>query len=343
MKNIVKIKVYTLAMALFAGTIFNACERRELENIYIDTALIPVRIDWSLSGVPVEGMHRASIWFFPEDGGQPMVFPMQTNLTYREITVPAGVYSALVFNETIEDSDWDGIVFTGTDSYKTFAAMSVPKQTRGFYTRSDTLPLINEPEALAAWSLDRFEVTPEMVTRTRSLAKNKPALEKEAPYLIGIKPLPRFERVVITAYVTNLSSSKQVTGTIDGMAAGVYMVSGEKIPQSAAHAFILNRRKYEANGNDGTTTRAFNIFGRLPEQAKHNIAIDFLLANDSLLSAEFDATNLIVADTEAIPPTHIIDLGYGNLTDNHPITLPELSMSSGISIDDWDEVIIPIK
>jgi len=346
MNNIIKIKAYTLAAALIAGLIFNACHRRELEDYQMETALIPVRIDWSLSGVSLEKTHRASVWLFPHNDGVPIEYLLEKNnkndLTFREIAVPVGVYSVLVFNETIDDNDWNSLVFTGTDRYKTFAAISVPKSVRGFYTRSESLPLIDDPDPIAAWSLDRFEVTPELIIRTRSIS-SRSALEEEAPDLTVIKPLPRYERVVITAYVTNLSSSLQVTGTVDGMAAGVYMASGEKIKESAVHAFILNGRVWD-NENDGTTTRAFNIFGRLPEPARQKVVLDFLLTDGALHpQEEFDVTDLIVTKTESIVTTHTIDLGFSDNGGDHPITLPNLSMKAGIVVDGWDEIIIPIK
>ena len=339
MKTIKDIKLRIMAAMLLAGLAFNACERRELEDDSTLSALIPVRIDWSLSGVSVEEMHRASVWLFPHNGKTPLEYHLEIDLTSREIAVPVGVYSVLVFNETTEANDWEGIAFTGTNSYETFAAVAVSESTRGFYTRSEELPLVGNPDAIAAWSLDRFEVTHEMVNRTRTL--NMAALEDEVPHLTVIQPLPRFERVVVTAYVTNLKSSKQATGTIDGMSSGVYMVSGERISKPAVQAFILGERVYD--GNNGTTSRTFNIFGRLNE-AKHNVAIDFLLTNNELHPREeFDVTNLIVTETVEHVRTHIINLGYSNLDGDHHIELPEGDMESSITVDSWEEVIIPLK
>ena len=321
--------------------LFTACELRVLEDDYVEYALVPVNIDWSISGVSVEEMHRASVWLFPHNGGVPLEYRLEGDLLYREIPVPVGVYSALVFNETIDENDWNNIVFTGTDSYETFAAHSIAQQEIGFYQRSADLPLIGNPEAIAAWSLDRFEITPEMILRNRSLLKNKTALTANVPHLSAVKPLPRFERVVVTAYVTNLASSKQVTGTIDGMYSGVYMASGKRITDASAQAFILNGRVYD--GNDGTTTRTFNIFGREP-QAKHKISLDFLLTNNELHPREeFDASKLFVTETVAHVRTHTLRIGYGNLDGDHPINLPKGDMDAGISVDEWEEVIIPIK
>ena len=339
MKSIVKI---SMTAALIAAMVLNACERRILEDDYMEYALIPVIIDWSISGVSVEEMHRASVWMFPHDGGAPQQYRLENDLTYREIRVPVGVYSVLVFNETTDDSDWNNIVFKGTKRYETFAAMNIPQDEIGFYTRSEDLPLIGNPEALAAWSLDYFEVTEEMVVKTRALSKNSAALLEEVPDLTVVKPLPRFERVVINAYVTNLASSKQVTGTIDGMYSGVYMVSGERIKDPAVQAFVLNSRAY--NGYDGTTTRTFNIFGKAPETG-HNLVLDFLLTNNELHPREeFDLTNLIFTETVEHVLTHVVNVGFGNINGDHEIILPEGDMdASNISVEDWEEVTIPLN
>jgi|GEM_PF-1795871 len=338
--------IATVALLLLWMVIFHACTRRPLEEEYSDMAPIPVCIDWSISGVPVEGMHRASVWLFPHGGGAPIEYRLEGNLTYREIQVPIGVYSVLVFNETTDENDWDAITFTGTNRYETFAAMAIPDAVRGFYSRTDELPLIKDPEPLAAWSLNRFEVTPELLARAKEIVRSyspsyKDMLINEIPDLTVAKPLPRFERVQINAYITNLSSSMQITGTIDGMAAGVYMVSGEMVPTPAAHAFILNGRVYDENEKDGTTTRTFNIFGRLPAPAtRHQLFLDCLLADGTLHPRfEFDVTQLIYTDQSAAVKRHIINLGFGI---DDTIVLPDMNMGAGISVDGWDEIIIPV-
>jgi hypothetical protein len=335
--------MYALIVTLFAVLVLNGCERRQLEDEDMQTALIPVCIDWSESGVEVEKMHRASVWLFPANGRTPLEYRMEGNLSYREIAVPVGVYSVLVFNETIEENDWNGIAFTGTNRYETFAAVAVPEPVIGIYNRSDNLPLIVNPDAVAAWSLDRFEVSREMINRTRPLSQNKSALIAEAPHLTVVKPQPRFERVVVTAYVTNLSSSMKATGTMDGLASGVYMVSGKIISEPAVHALIFNKRVYDNNGYDGSTTCTFNVFGRL-QPANHQLNIDFLL-NDGTLHPreEFNVTNLIVTKTDEIVRTHTIKLGYSNLKGDHLMEHPVIESFGGISVDKWDEIIIPMQ
>lgn len=341
--------VRTLLLSL-AVVLTAACERRELSDELDYTALIPVRIDWSASGLSMNEIHRASVWFFPEDNSAPLEYRLEGNLTYREIEIPVGVYSVLAFNETVDAGDWDAVTFTGTRRYETFAAMGVPETVRGFYTRSDALPLIKNPEPLAAWSLDRFEVTLEMVQRTRAVVRGQETpgvrnpLEVEVPELTEVKPLPRFERMTVTARVDNLVSAMQATGTIDGMASGVYLVSGEKIPTVSAHAFILSGRLYDGNGKDGTITRTFNTFGCLPPSMGHNsLDLDFLLTDGTLHPRQnFNVKNLIITVPNTLIPTKSITVGYDLRQGDHPVVLPSVDVNAGITVNEWEEVVIPL-
>lgn len=355
-----RIYLYTIALSVAIFTLAG-CERRPLYDQLDFTALVPVSIDWSLSGVPVEQMHRASVILFPEAGPEPLKYYLEGDLTYREIAVPVGVYKVLVLNETTDPDDWEGLTFTGTDRWETFAAVALPDAVRGLYSRSGSLPLIKNPDPLAAWSLGRFEVTEEMVTHSRDIASTLgastsrtastrgAALAAAVPDLMEVQPLPRIEKLTVLARVTRLSSAMVSTGYIDGMASGVYMVSGEKINTPGVHTFILNGRVYDqANGeatDDGTTTRTFNIFGRMPSPpVVFTLNLDFILTDGTLHPREtFDVTRLIVPQPGSIPPTSTIDVGYGTTNGDHLIELPDMRVKAGIGVEDWDEVNIDLK
>jgi len=332
-----KLRMVNCLAIIFAASLLNTCTLREIEDDPL-MSVVTVNIDWSLSGLSVQNIHRVSIWLFPHDGGSPLEYRLEGNLTFREITVPVGVYSALVFNETIDADDWNGIVFSGVHSYETFAALSVPQSSMGFYKHSEGLPLADSPEALAAWCVDMFEVKP-AVAGGNTLFKNNQS--KEDKVLNSITPLPRFERVSITARVDNLASSMQITGTINGMASGVYMASGEKINDPAAHAFILNKRVYDEDGRSGKASRTFNVFGILPSPTRLPLAIDFMLNNGLMHpTEEFDVTDIISSQKLHNVITHVITLG---IDDDDNIILPQIDMGNGISVDGWDEVVIPVN
>ncbi|MDR0954684.1 MAG: DUF5119 domain-containing protein [Rikenellaceae bacterium] len=339
----------TLLLAVAAQLLLAGCERRPLVVREFETALIPVSIDWSKSGVPIDEMHRATVMLFPRDGSAPLEYLMEGNLTYRTIEVPVGVYSVLVFNETTSEGDWNGISFINTDNFDDFAAIGRSTISRGFYAYSAALPLTENPEPLAAWALERFEVTKDMLVRSRS--KSRAELDDEIVDLTHVVPSSRTEQMVVTARVTNLASSMQATGTINNLASGVYMASGEKIYSSlAAHAFVLNGRVYDADGKSGTTTKTFNIFGHHPSEATIKpMNIDFILIDGTAHPTEVfdDVHPLITRDEEALPPLNTVKIGHmalggGEDDPDHPIVLPDMDMASSVSVDDWDEILIPL-
>jgi hypothetical protein len=332
-----------IAVIIYALT---GCRRRSLEgNLTPETALIPVHIDWSMSGVPIERMHRASVLLFSEEGGAPLEFRMETSLTDDIIQVPVGVYSVIVFNETTDPTDWSAITFTDKNNYEKFAAVAQAVEgSRGFYTRADDLPLIENPDALAAWSLDRFEVTEDLLERSRS--RSRAELAEESGGLTDIVPTPRFETMTIKARVENLSSSMQATGVLD-MASGIYMASGEKLSTQGAFAFILGNRIYDPNGDDGITTSTFNIFGRYaPSSIQCDLYIDFLLTDGTLFPRQsFNVTDMIMSVHKGgPPPAEEIIVGISNNSPDHLIELPaDMDVKAGVTIDDWDEVVIPLQ
>jgi hypothetical protein len=358
-------KILFIIASLILGAVIvgsmSGCVRRSMEGDFIpETALIPVHIDWSKSGVKVEEMHRASVLLYPEDGSTLLDYKLEGNLTDKEIQVPIGVYSVIVFNETTDPTDWKSIDFTDKDSYQKFAAVALPVTSRGFYSRADDLPLIDNPEPLAAWSLDKCEVTKEVLLRSRSRSRSSRAdsraeevLDEQIAGLSNIVPTPRIETMTITARVENLSSAMQATGVLNGMSSGVYMASGEKMTTTGAHTFILNGREYDdtdddGESDDGTTTKTFNIFGRQPADAHVDLYLDFLLTDGTLFPRQsFDVTNMIERDTEAIPVSNSILVGMEDRdpdSDDHEIILPDLDVKAGsVTVGEWEDVIVPMK
>jgi hypothetical protein len=150
--------------------------------------------------------------------------------------------------------------------------------------------------------------------------------------------------MTITARVENLSSSMQATGVLEDMASGVYMASGEKSATLGSHAFILNGRVYDSNGTDGTTTATFNIFGRCPTSMNHcDLYIDFILTDGTRFPREsFDAANMIMAMPNSLPPAERIFVGESDNLPDHLIELPA-DMNTGVVIDEWDKIVIPVK
>lgn len=336
----------------------NSCERRPLEDEYVDMARLQVAIDWSRSGIPKDGggkygIHRATLLFYPQSGGEALEYYLEEDIFHREIEIPVGVYSVLVFNETPDESDWTSIYFTGVESYQTFAAHVKTETQKGLYTRTTENNLCKQPDPLAAWSLERFEVTQDMVEETRQAASGR-TVSSQIHALTGIQPLPRSQRVLIKARVVNLSSAIQATGLVKGVVTGVMMASGECINEYASHAVLLNGRQMEANGKDGTIGATMYMFGQKPNET-YEFQTDFVLNDGTLYTPpSINSPNLFTSDKDDNGVDYVIDVGIGSSTiptpdnptpdpDIPPIALPESETNAEVEVGNWDEVIIPMN
>ncbi len=327
---------------ILLGITIASCERRPLEEELYITARIPVKIDWSNSGInpatqsATDDVHRVSIRFFPKDGSVPFDRYLNVNVFEGEIEVPLGSYSVVVFNEGIEDRGYwgDHIYFTDVNNYSQFAANLVEDKSRYDYYPPHTQEMLAvEPLKLASWSADDYEITPETITRTRT--KAKPGQQPDDTLRVSMRSL--FYQSTVVARVTNLNSALDngIHGALQGFANKVYMASGLTEQSPSTFLFRFNNRKWDdASKTNGTTEFSFLTFGLLPAPAQYGLFVDILTADGKRYvpvdPLQFDITNQI--DVQ-------INISIG-INIEVKIELPVVK--GGIKIDDWDndEIII---
>ena len=336
-----------LAACLLA---LSACERRPLEEEEMPGgALIRVKIDWSKTNVNTassytKGVHRVSLRFFPKDGRAPFDLYMEGNVTEGTILVEVGKYSVVIFNEAVDDHNYwrDAITFSDVNNYKNFAANIVPytnalrEQQFPFYKPGAGEQFIVEPLPLASWSLDNFEVTEGMVLVSYG--------EKPASYItaeendmlnaftnVVMRPLTR--QLIITGQVENLASMYAGYTAMKGLATKVYMASALTTQTPATYLFMLNGRKYDAGGKNGTTNNRFLSFGRITPAGSSNesyiLAADVLLISGEFYQStpplRFDVTNQMINN-------------YGmNIDVNLAISFKLPYVEGAIGVDDWED------
>ena len=337
-------RTMTLSMlaAVVAIPLFTACERRPLEDDFGVTALIPVKIDWSRSNIPVTDaggngyVHRVSLRFFPKDGSAAFDRYLELNVIEGKIEVPIGAYSVVVFNESVYDVYWeDAIRFSDVDSYADFAATIVHGQAANypFYRPLVGEELIVEPFRLASWSLDDFTITKETVTRTRSATRAASGADDPENALTRIVMRALTHNVNVTAHVENLSSAQLLQGAMRGFAQTVYMASGETAQTPATHIFKLNSRVWDAGSQaHGTVSRSFLSFGRLPQNEQYWVDVDAVF-----IDGAFHDEQLLwnVTDQVTAHPAGAIDI-YIDLTLQLPL------ITEGIFVGDWEDEVIKI-
>jgi hypothetical protein len=338
-----KYTVLFLLTAIYIIT-FSSCERRPLDIDELPpVALIPVKIDWSRSGINFEtgsGVHRVSLRFYPKDSRQD-VFDcyLEGNVTEGKIQIPVGKYSVIVFNESVQDVYWDGrIKFTDINSYSNFAANAVPygdadrRQQFPFYSPQAGEKFIAEPLHLASWSIDNFEVTENMMVVAQG---QKPfsylsTVENDMFYALTKIVMRALTRpVIVTARIENLISSQTNYLAMQGFTTRVNMATGLPVSAPATFLFTLNGRKYDPDKLSGTSTATFLSFGRTAAPESYKIAMDILFVTGELYKP---AQPLLFDVTDQVLSSYNTDI---NIYLNISLALPYVE--GGIAVDDWED------
>ena len=346
------------AMLLMVSTLLiDSCERRPLEDDENPkAAAINVKIDWSKSGLNPDtrdggnGVHRASLRFFPKDNSPVFDLYLEGNVKEGQILVPVGKYSVIVFNESVYDkSYWEGaITFTDVNSFDNFAAHAVPfsaaQRTKDFpfYVPRQGEEFIVEPLHLASWSIEHFEVTEKMIMVSHGERQPFYLSDEENEMLnaltkIVMRALTR--PVNVTAQVENMISTHIAYMSMQGFANKVYMASARTTYNPTTYLFTFDRRKYDSNGRDGVMNSRFLSFGRTPSSTanpeSYKIAADILFITGDRHQPQqpllFDVTGQVLKDYD----TKIdIDL-YINFS------LPYVE--GGIAVDEWEDDVYTLE
>ena len=337
----------TIFYATLLSLIIISCDRRPLEDEFAETALIPVKIDWSKSGIAVtqpDGnglVHRVSLRFFPTNGAHPFDRYLETNVIEGEIEIPVGKYNVVVFNESVHDVYWeDAIYFSDVENYNTFAANIVPTDAANYplYTPLYGEQFIVEPYRLASWNLDNFEITREMITYSRSRNRSSSARAEGCDKLTCIVMRPLTYNVNVVAKVENLCSAQQIQTAMRGFSSKVYMASAQTEQTPVTYIFNLNGRTWDnpANPVHGTTRKSFLSFGRLPQPSQYWINLDMLFTTGELYSPEqpllYNVSEQVNNSGDAVG----IDVNINiNIDINLNISLPYVE--GGIHVGEWDD------
>lgn len=313
-----------------------ACERRPLEDISEVSSLVPVKIDWSNSGLsvsPADGddyVHRVSLRFFPKDGSAAFDRYLEGNVTEGSIDVPPGSYSVVVFNEAIDDPYWSGaLTFTDVNDYSKFAANVAGDDASvySFYQPFSSEKIVTAPLSLASWSLDNFEITPQML-QTENLSA-----EPMTTALTSIVMRRLTYNVNVTANVENLVSAQLIQGAVRGFSNKVYMASGATEEAPSTHIFTFDIRKLSAAGSrNGTTEKNFLSFGQAPSPGQYALSLGVVL-----VTGEVYAAHPLAYDVSPQVNSYV----HSDIYIRVNLTLPY--KEGGINIDDWDEEEHPVN
>ena len=362
-----------LATALAAA----ACQWRELDYDYINTAKITVIFDWSESGLktradraavlPGDPINGRTAAFYPVDGGEPVIkYSHSDTLT---VNLAEGEYRAVFFNETFED--FDNIRFEGIRSFEDLEALA--KEDVVATTRAGGT-IVRDPDILAVDMMIPFVVTEDMVRYTRAIetkknkgldSKTTKALEDEMTVIV--RPRSVVYKVTVEVVVTGWENIASSGAYINGFAGGYDFSEGHPNGTSVTHKvnFTYGGDSSVVEGAS-VLTATFQCFGYRDGTGNplSGYSIDFraMLVNGEIFQI---SRNLDYLVTEGVEDGHLviyINIGDGSgsgsgggggdpddpESGNKPIVIPDVHPVGGegmwtVDVGDWDEVVIPVE
>ena len=352
-----------------------ACQFRDLDYDYIDTAKFTLIFDWSQSSLKGSGIKTSAVTpgavkpgdvingrtaaFYPMNGGDPVIKMSHSDTISVNLLV--GQYRAVFFNETFED--FDNIKFAGISTFEGLEA--VLKEDAASSAKAVNR-IAREPDILAVETMIPFEVTEEMVLYTRAMETRS---TKALTETMGIQTLRRVEEamtvtvrprdvvypVTVDVVVHGMDDIVSAGAYITGFSGGFDFSAGKPSNSSVTHKVTFTERIYDSGStSDGIMVGYFNTFGLRPEDGAElsNYTFEFraALINGEIYTETRNIDKLISEITEDGHLTILIHIGQdvgGGGTDP-PIEIPDVEPVGGddgmwhVDVGDWDEVVVPI-
>ncbi len=338
--------IYTLTMLALCCV---GCTRRPLTDVACgaesgESVRLEVSVDWSLSRIESymdedDAVHRVSFRFFPTDGSKPFDRYLEGDTESGELDIPAGEYSVVIFNESIEDSYWSGSInFESVDSYPLFAATIAPQDSSlYFYEPADDESLSVEALFLASCSIEYFVVSEAMCSTAQELWTEEDLAM--AALLNPVAPRPLCCYTTIEVQTENLSSAYSVHASLTGLTQRVFMASGLTDTITTTHVGELQERVWEDNLQHGVIRDSRLTFSTPQGGGEHILTLDVMLTDGSHHSPDeelvFYVTDQITSSAAGSTSSLRTRYTESDLSASVSMSLPEVS--GDVEVEAWDD------
>lgn len=338
-----------------------SCQRDHLYFASSNTATVLVEPDWSSSAVHPNGV---TVYAYREsDGSLYKRFPPVSADQKCYIKLPQGDFTLVVMNDTPEEFQ-GRIDFRREQNLSTFQARGVKDESRSqklnehlkaqaearaasasgsaapVSKSEDEEYCIVEPDTLALSVIRGLHISPEQIDYYYDRPEYD--LSQESATVVPASMKPVVSKVNIKAHVKGLKYARGTTlSFLRGVAAGYDISTRTNSTDRAAHAFVLNNRKFDAGSDsDGTITASFLSFGLVGDgttDSRYYLDINFVLINGEPYPLTFDVTELISVDVSL----------YLTLNLDLEIVLPEVVGEEGgggfnTDVSEWEDEVVDI-
>lgn len=290
--------VLTLSVIIAAAS----CEHKELCYYHPHVAPVRVNVDWSL--FPMDEPTGMTAYAYPlhEDENDIYRF-ISHNINYITLELEAGFFHTLVFNQS--ESEYGTLEFSNLEDYNTAQVRVVQAQANWYSTKAPETKVGSEPEWLAVGTAENVEVTEEMVriAEEEFLANRQEQMMRAIGRAINdvatVTPISVIKQVEFRVYCEGLYNLRSVRASVDGMAEGCILATGEVTQGSVSHTIdAWSIEEYEYDITRGELVATLGTFGipsghtGKPEENKFSIHL-MLVDNQTTVDYDFNIGDLL--------------------------------------------------
>lgn len=314
-----KLLLALVLLSQFLLILLSSCGRRPLEVIVDERVKVRIIVRWKINFVELYGgtPNGMTVMIWNVKGGSPIV--RTTNADNITVLLDPGNYYMTIFNELMDDYA-PYLRFYDSNSYDLMTCrattFTVGGATRGWDDGATYMYTPEDPRIAVA--LDTFEITRQMVLQDTSIfvpyeeyRDNGYVNYRESEHVFEIPetPWPMTVDLYVELKLKNYHSLATINGSISGMADGFYMSHINRTTEKGTIRFSPDqwtRQRYqyeEGNTRDSlgiisTRVATFGLpYGKelLSERVPTDnvLKVNFLLTNDSVISAEFNVGDII--------------------------------------------------
>lgn len=312
------------------SVLLSSCERDPLYYLGRTPVNVVVNMDWRNLGVAPEG---ASIYFYPEGGGQTWSFTTNSVLSTM-VQVPSGYYTVMVFNRTPDE--YGTMHFRAMDSVSDACAV-LDFRYSSWAGASDTVGhTVYEPETIVSGRTDHFYVHDIIESVRDTLSEWGYRIDT-----VDVTPQQFVMTGTVRVRVNGIHNAKSSRAYLTGMGGAVRLVPRTTCDSLCTHtpeSWSLSRDA--ADYTKGYLVSEFRCFGlpdtyrQMKDKANNRFHIEVLLVdNKTVIKKDWEVGDLIIEYPQELRLT--LDVSALDLPD----VPPEGGTESGfdVTIDDWDD------
>lgn len=343
--------VLTLSVIIAAAS----CEHKELCYYHPHVAPVRVNVDWSL--FPMDEPTGMTAYAYPLHEDETRIYRfISHNINYITLELEAGFFHTLVFNQS--ESEYGTLEFSNLEDYNTAQVRVVQAQANWYSTKAPETKVGSEPEWLAVGTAENIEVTEEMVriAEEEFLANRQEQMMRAIGRAINnvatVTPISVIKQVEFRVYGEGLYNLRSVRASVDGMAEGCILSTGEVTEGKVSHtidAWTIEEEEHDITRGDLVAT--LGTFGipsghtGKPEENKFSIHL-MLVDNQTTVDYDFNIGDILTEFNE-------LDGSNGELQKvvvrlRLPERLPDVKPVDGVeggfnmNFDGWGDEIVTV-